>query len=96
MPIGTDAGSRIRHLTVFELKWTNEPIKILGIWIHSDREIMIERIYFPLLQKMRDMITMGKHRSQTPCGRIQVISVLMTSIITFRLMALSTHPRSIL
>ena len=49
--------------TLYQLRWTNELIKILDIQIHNDMEIMIEQNYSPLLQKMRDIITIWKHRT---------------------------------
>ena len=52
------------------LRWTLDPIKILGIYIHPDKTILIERNYSILLQKVRDIILMWRYGTLTPYGKV--------------------------
>ena len=77
------------------LKCTNEPVKILGILIHLDKEIMIEINYSTLLQKVRDKILMWRYRTLTPYGKVQIINTLLGSLFAYKLQCLPLPPDAI-
>ena len=81
----------LRMNTAQQLKWFNGPIKILGIQIHSDIDIMLELNYSPLLQKIRDIIV-WRYRTMSILGKIQVISSLVASQLIYKMLCLPTPP----
>ena len=70
------------------MRWTTEPIKILGILIHPDMEIMIEINYSILLQKVRDTVMMWRKRGLTPYGKVQVVNSFVSSLYTYKFLCL--------
>ena len=66
------------------------PIKILGIWIHSDNRSFLDLNYDPLLVKARSTLAAWKNISLTLIGKIQVINTLVTSQFVYKLMSLPT------
>ena len=90
MPIGRDKNFARVTPTVINMKWSRDSIKILGIWIHTNKAIMMERNYSPLLQKVQDMIQMWRYKTLIPLGRIQVANSLMASLVIYRFAALPT------
>ena len=82
-----------RTLDIVEkLAWSAEPIKILGIYIHPDIDVMIELNYTPLLRKIRDIITMWKYRTMSVLGKTQIINSLIASQLVHRMMCLPSRP----
>ena len=82
----------LRMNTVQQLKWSNGLIKILGIQIHPDIDIMLELNYSPLLQKIRDIISMWRYRTMTVLGKIQVTNSLIAFQLTYKMLCLPTPP----
>ena len=58
-----------RIMVADNLNWSLDSIKVLGILINPDRDIMIEQNYSSLLQKMRDRILMWRYRTLTRYGK---------------------------
>ena len=54
LPIGSKTSTRPEFHCPFQ--WTSELIKILGIMVHPNAEIMHESDFSPLLQKIRNII----------------------------------------
>ena len=82
LPIRNLVNTRSMLNTPF--RWSNEAIMVLGIQIHSDLHLMKELNYSPLLQRMRDVITMWKYRKLTPLGRVQIINSLVSTLVMFK------------
>ena len=80
----------------YPLSWTNQPIKILGIFIHTNMEYMHELNYPPLLQKVQEIITMWRYRSLSLLDKFQIINSLLASQFVYRLMVLPSPPERIL
>ena len=68
LPIGNIANTQPLFRSIYH--WTTEPIKVLGIMIHPDIELMKEINYSPLLQKVRDTIMMWRYRTISIMGKI--------------------------
>ena len=93
--IGSIANSSEKLRTKYQLNWITGPTKILGIWIHVDRKIMLDLNYSPLLQKVRDIITMWRYRTMSPIGKVQVINSLIASLFVYKFICLPSPPDEI-
>ena len=88
LPIGTKVGSAVQLNTLFPLRWTNDPFKILGIYVHPSMDIMLEINYSPLSQRVRDIITMWRYRDLTPIGKVQLVNSFISSLFVYGFMCL--------
>ena len=92
LPIGALANRGVKINVDYPLHWIDQPIKILGIFVHTDPEMYAELNYSPLLKKIREIITMWHYRSLTILGKIQVINSLVASQFTYRFSTLPSPP----
>ena len=72
------------------LKWTNDPVKLLGVLISTDISEMIEINYNPILSKIKNTIDMWKQRNLTIIGKVTIVKTLLVSKLTYLLSVLPT------
>ena len=70
------------------LHWSDGPIKILGIWVSPDQELMTNVNYKELIVKARSILNMWSRRSLTLLGKILVINTLIIPLFVYRLQVL--------
>ena len=76
--------------------WTNGPIKISGVLIHADPDIIAEINYSILLQNVHDKTMMWRYRTPTPYGKIQVIDMLVASLYAYMFSSLPSPSENII
>ena len=77
------------------LKWTNDPVKLLGVLISTDLNEMIEINYKPILSKIKNTINMWKMRNLTINGKVTIVKTLLVSKLVYLLSVLPTPNISI-
>ena len=74
------------------LKWTREPIEILGIQISSDTLVdMVQQNYFNKIEKLQQRLNPWLQRGLTPYGKIHLIKSVALSQLTY-VMSVLPHP----
>ena len=79
-----------QFITKKTLAWTQEPVKILGIWIHPDPKISEALNYDALLEKSKRILKQWSGRNLSWMGKIVIINSLVSSLFAYRLAVLPT------
>lgn len=74
--------------THLALKWTKDPIKVLGIFITPNLTEAIEQNINPVIEKMSNIIKFWGHRKLTLFGKTTIIKSLLESQLIYRLSVL--------
>ena len=82
--IGSLKYSEAKLYTQFPLNWSNDPIKILGVWISHDTEQIFSLNYDPILLKMKAILNSWEHRNLTLYGKILVVNSLIASFASLQ------------
>ena len=80
-----------QFITKKVISWTEDPVKILGFWIHPDQQKMYELNYELSLKKAESTLKLWERRKLTLMGRICIINTLIASLFSHKLMTLP-HP----
>ena len=88
--LGPFKKSDAKFYTMKELAWTDDPVKILGIWFHPDPLVMEEMNFFRKLNKVETILKTWSHCSSTILGKILIVNTLANSQLTYQLAALPT------
>ena len=75
------------------LQWSTGT-KVLGIDVHTNKDIMLTKNFNVLLDKMQKVLNVWKARSLTLIGRTQVINTLVVSLATQKLTCLPSPPKT--
>lgn len=65
------------------IKWTNGPVKVLGVFVSTDHEEMLEINYNPKLGRIKNILQMWKQRNLTIFGKITLLKTHALSQITY-------------
>ena len=76
--------------TDLALKWTKEPLKILGISITPNLTEVVDKNINPVIEKMCNIIKIWGQRKLTLLGKITIIKSLLESQLIYRLSVLPT------
>ena len=88
--IGDIRNSNLVIETDLALKWTTEPLKILGISITPNLTEVVYKNINPVIEKMCNIIKIWGQRKLTLFGTITIIKSLLESQIIYRLSVPST------
>ena len=77
-----------KYYTLKPLFWSDGPIRILGIMIHPDWNVMHRENYEILLNKVQSIIAKWEHRSMTILGKITIINSLIASLFVHKFMSI--------
>ena len=92
--VGPFTDSEAKCYTLRQLFWSPGPIRILGIMIYPDRQVMYEENFLKPLEKIKDTIAAWKLRTTTLIGRIIVVNCLINTLFTHKFMCLPDPPKS--
>ena len=92
--IGPCRYSDAKFITQRTIAWTQEPVKILGIWIHPDSQKLFQYNYFDTLKKCRVILKQWSTRKISWLGKITVINSLIASMFAYKLRTLPSPPKS--
>ena len=88
--LGPLRGADAKFYTVKQLFWSDGPVKILGIHVHPDPEILYNENFKSSLLKIKEILSMWNNRSLSFQGRIVVVNSLISSLLVHKFLALPT------
>ena len=91
LKIGTWRNSEAKCYTLKKLFWSPGPIKILGIWIHLDTDLMYKENFCKKLNKIDGILNNWSQRGLSLIGKITVVNHLINTLFIHTLTALLVH-----
>ena len=88
MKIGPWRNTEARYYTLKWLYWSPDSIKILGIYLNPEWEIMQQQNYFDVLVRIHEIVSSWQKRSLTIMGKIVIINSLINSLLTHKFLSL--------
>lgn len=88
--IGAAANTNMTLQSREPLNWTNDPISVLGIKVHSDIQYMKTVTYQEALDKVQAKLAVWQKRPLTIIGKIRLFNTLAVSLCVYKMMALGT------
>ena len=76
--------------------WTEEPLKILGVWIYTDIQKVMKVNFDAIVKKLYNVTKDWQHRSLMVLGRILIADTLLTSKFQYKLWCLLSPPASVI
>lgn len=86
MRIGSLREANAADYSLFQLKWTSGPVKILGIDVYNDLTLMAQCNYNNFKQKFEQRLKGWKHRGLSLIGRILIVNSLLLSQLVYKMM----------
>ena len=94
--LGSLRNSDAEYISGLPIKWSDGPIKILGIQIMSDLNMMGEINYSDLIQKTCAICSTWSARSLSLLGKIIVVNTLILPLFNYRTQVLSSPSKNII
>ena len=88
MRIGSLTNSNAKLYSTLPIKWSDGPIKVLGIWIGNDIKNATEYNYQLALQSAEKICNVWSNRILTLYGKLQVVNVLIFSQFIYKIRCL--------
>ena len=79
-----------KYYMMKQLFWSDGPVKILGISLHPNKEVLMRENYWKALDKIEEILQSWTHRSLSLQGKIVVINNLVASQLVYKFMSLPT------
>lgn len=95
MRIGSLYKTNAKFYSDLPLKWSDGPIRVLGMYVHPQYTRLLELNYDDILLKVENLFHVWNTRSLTPVGKITVINALCNSQFVYKLQSLPTPPQYI-
>ena len=92
--IGSIRGTNAKFYSAAKLRWTNEPINVLGVWVSNVEQENIDMNLKPIIEKAKTLLDMWYHRGLSFFGKILVINTLVASLFTYRLSVIRNVPNN--
>ena len=89
--IGASIGNDKIQVLGKELKWPEDKVKSLGLWISTDRELSASLNYNEKLEKVKEILRCWKYCRLTLIGKITVIKTLVVSQLVYVLSPLCSN-----
>lgn len=88
--IGSLANTNARLYTKHLFNWTNEPIKMLGVFIPTipNNELSNELNFTPIMDKLPNILNAWALRNPTLSGRVLLVNTLIASLFVYKLQVL--------
>ena len=80
--MGSIHGSNAKFYSAKKIKWTNNPVNLLGYWLSTNETETYDLNFKPLLQKAENITRMWCHRDLSLFGRILVLNTLVASLFS--------------
>ena len=94
--IGSLKNSDAKFYSSRKIKWTNEPINILGIHVSHDEEQCFQLNFEPIIKKAESILKNWESRGLTLVGKVEIINTLIASLFVYRCSVLPILPQKIL
>ena len=92
LKVGPHRHTEARYYTLKKLLWSTGPVRILGIDIFPDIEVIYEHNYYALLNKASKVLETWAHRRLTLIGKITIINTLVNTLFTHKFLSLPSPP----
>lgn len=86
--IGSLHNSDVAFYSTLPLKWSDGPIKILGVSVHPVYNLLVKMNYNFMLEKVENLLNEWATRQLTPIGRICVVNSLVVSKFVYKFQSL--------
>ena len=86
--IGSLKNSHDKLISQKNLKWTNEPINVLGINIARSNDQQLKLNYSPICVKVRNIFKRWARRRLSLFGKIKIVNTLVASLFVYKMMVL--------
>ena len=90
--IGSLRHTWAKFYTKSSIQWSNEPMKILGIFIDHSTENIIKLNIEPIIEKAESILNMWMMQKISLLGKILVINALVASLFVYRLAVIPALP----
>ena len=70
------ASLKLRFTTKFPIKWTDEPICVLGIVVTPNKEESIALNYNPVVTKIKNTLDSWASRNLSLIGKVNIVNTL--------------------
>ena len=77
------------------VKWTSEPIKVLGVQIDHDIQRLLQLNYQPIVEKAQGLLKLWAQRNLSLFGKILLINTLVASLFTYKMYVLPSISQDI-
>ena len=75
-----------------KIQWSDKPLKILGIWLTSDRTLLFDLNYEGIFVKIESLINLWEQRGLSLFGKVAIINTLIASQFVYKFQVLSDMP----
>ena len=97
--IGSMKNSRADQYTKVDgkskVKWTSEPINVLGVWIAHDKDKLLELNYEGIVDKVKNILNRWENHGISLIGKVNVINTLCASLFIYKMSVLLNMPPKI-
>ena len=96
MRVGSLNATNARCYTTLPIKWSDGPIKILGVDIYNNPQMTAKKNYEKAMLKAQNIMKIWAKRLLTLLGRTQIINNLVIAQFTYFLQCLTSPEKEIL
>ena len=79
----------------YGIKWVRGPIKVLGIWVGDDREVLYEKNIINKIQKVKSLLGIWNSRNLSIKGKITVLKSLVMPILIYPFSLFRVKPNTL-
>ena len=90
--IGSLRKTDARLVTQRMVKWANDPISVLGIWISDDPKELVALNNLPIVSKIKGILQLWWQCGLSLQGKVLVINTLIASLFTYKMYTLPAIP----
>ena len=94
--IGSLANTESKLITAEQIKWTNNPINVLGITVTQTEEELLMLNYQDILEKVKAILKAWSCRTLSLIGKINVVNTLIGSLFIHKMMVLPAIPENLI
>ena len=90
--IGSLQKTNAKLYSLKPLKWTSEPITVLGVKVCGDTHELIDINYQEIILKARKVLDCWTHRNVSLYGKVNIINTLIASLFVYKMSVLPKLP----
>ena len=79
-----------------DIKWTNNPINVLGVYVSNDLDECMELNYNTIICKIKNTLNNWINRDLSLLGKVTVVNTLIASLFVYKMTVLPTLPEKLL
>lgn len=94
--IGSLKNSQAQLYTQKQLLWTNEPVKVLGVYVANNINEVLSLNYHDTLLKVDLVLDSWSNRNLTLSGKVLTVNSLVASLFVYKMSALPILPNEVI